>query len=87
MSTPMERAQRETDRQRGIYDRRQMDKARFGTGLGDELFALGADAMRTQAAFVPPPIKENDPKRLAQIADEVYLEGRQHRNTRPQRHE
>lgn len=37
--------------------------------------------------FKAPPISENDPKRLAQIADEVVSEGRRHVNTRPQRHE
>ncbi len=88
MST-MEERQRESDRQRGEYDVRQMDKARFG-----DLFSFAGDMTRTHAAvlmddrkFLPPPIAENDPSRLAAIQDEVTTEGRVHRNTRPQRHE
>lgn len=84
MSTSNEDRQRESDRQFGIHERRMADRARFGSPLAADLFAMGADSIR---AFAPPPIPENDPSRLAAIADEVVTEGRVHRNTREQRHE
>lgn len=77
MSTPSEYLQRETDRQRGAHDRRQMDKARFGSPLSALMFNIGVDAIRPAT-----------PANLAaDAASEVNAEGHLHRNTRPQRHE
>lgn len=69
-------SQRQTDFEMGIHERRMMDRARFGSPLAADLFAFGSDMARP---FVPPPIRENDPTRLAAIADEVFTEGRAHR--------
>lgn len=87
MNLSNEQRQRETDRAFGIHESRMSDRARFGSPLSADLFGLGADALREQAKFAPPPISENDPVRLAAIADEVRSEGRAHVNTRAQRHE
>lgn len=77
-------SQRQTDFEMGIHERRMMDRSRFGSPLAADLFAFGVEITRP---FVPPPIRENDPTRLAAIADEVVSEGRVHRNTRPNRNE
>lgn len=80
MSTSNEQLQRESDRQRGLYDQRQLDKARFA----DNLWEIGVDLMRAQA-----PLNTADQARLRGAAEttEIASEGRQHGQTRPQRHE
>ncbi len=78
-----ESLQRESDRERGIFDARRSDRSRFGTcELSDILFTMGMESMN---AFRAPELQPNDPKRLAQIAEEVRSEGRQHGLVRPNR--
>ncbi len=83
----MEERQRHTDAERGRFEVRELARQRFTTPFARDLFAMGVENME---AFRPAPALSKDDEarnRRAAEADEVRSEGRQHGNTRPQRHE
>ncbi len=86
MSTPTELRQRHTDEQRGIHERRMMDRARFGSPFAADLFDLGTAAARDVATAVEQlNDAEHARRHAAAESDELRTEGRVHVNTRPDR--
>lgn len=84
--TPMEYAQKETDRQAGLHYQRMMDRARFGSPFAADLFDLGTAAARDVAAAVEQlSDAEVTRRRAAAESDELRTEGRVHVNVRPER--